>query len=115
VDVVEPYFAAADAAVNPIVSGAGTNLKMCEFIAARLPILSTRFGMRGLRIEDGKTGFLFERDGVAAVLSMVRRLFDEDPRRLRQIADDAYTQNESVIDMESCVRGLVEAMDSSHD
>jgi glycosyltransferase involved in cell wall biosynthesis len=110
VPVVEPYFAAADVALNPISSGAGTNLKMCEFIALRLPIVSTPFGARGFSIQDGKTGFLFEKDRLAAVLSAVRRLFDENPARLRQIAEDAYTQNESVIDMDACVPGLAQAL-----
>lgn len=110
VDRMEPYFAAADAAINPILSGAGTNVKMCEFIALRLPILSTAFGTRGFRLEDGKTAFLFESDGLAPVLSRVRRLFDEDPARLRRMAEDAYAQNESAIDMDACVQPLVEAV-----
>jgi glycosyltransferase involved in cell wall biosynthesis len=110
VDRVEPYFAAADAAINPMLSGAGTNVKMCEFIALRLPILSTPFGARGFRFDDGETGFIFEMDRLAPVLSRVRRLFDEDPGRLRQIAANAYVQNESLIDMNACVHRLVEAM-----
>lgn len=110
VPLVEPYFAAADVALNPISSGAGTNLKMCEFIALRLPIVSTPFGARGFSIQDGKTGFIFEKDGLAAVLSTVRRLFDEDPARLRQIGEDAYAQNESIIDMDACVLGLAQAL-----
>ena len=60
VDRVEPYFAAADAALNPLSSGAGTNVKMSEFLAHRLPVVTTPLGARGFRIEDGKTGFLFE-------------------------------------------------------
>lgn len=110
VDVVEPYFAAADAALNPLAIGAGTNVKMCEFIAARLPILTTLVGARGFRIEDGRSGFLFERDELARRLSLVRRLFDADPARLRQIASDAFAQNEGVIDMNSCAAVLVEAL-----
>jgi hypothetical protein len=111
VDVVEPYFAAADAALNPMGTGAGTNVKMCEFIAVRLPILSTPFGARGFRIEDGHTGFVCEREDLVSVLTSVRRLFDTDPDRLRRMADDAYGQNEGAIDMEACVRPLVEALD----
>ena len=61
VDVIEPYFAAADAALNPMWSGAGTNVKMCEFIALRLPVATTALGARGFRVTDGETGFLFER------------------------------------------------------
>jgi glycosyltransferase involved in cell wall biosynthesis len=110
VDEVEPYFAAADAALNPMFTGAGTNVKMCEFIAMRLPVLSTPFGARGFVVEDGKTGFLFEKDGLAAVLSRVRRLFDEEPLRLRRIADEAYARNASAIDMDACARPLVQAV-----
>jgi glycosyltransferase involved in cell wall biosynthesis len=110
VDVVEPYFAAADAAINPISIGAGTNVKMCEFIAARLPIVTTSFGARGFRIVDGRTGFLFEKNNLGSVLSEVRGLFDRDPARLRRIAEDAYVQNESAIDMDVCIRPLAETL-----
>ena len=115
VGVVEPYFAAADAALNPIWSGAGTNLKTCEFIAMRLPLVTTRFGVRGYLLEDGKTGFLFEKETLATVLSLVRRLFDEDPARLGRMADEAYAQNESAIDMDACARALVDAMSYARD
>jgi glycosyltransferase involved in cell wall biosynthesis len=110
VDVVEPYFAAADAALNPLSSGAGTNVKMGEFLAMRLPIVTTAFGARGFDLADGETAFLFERDGLAPVLSRVRRLLDEDRGRLRRMANDAYTRNETAVDMDACARRLVEAM-----
>lgn len=110
VAAVEPYFAAADAALNPTRSGAGTSLKMCEYLASRLPIVTTAFGARGFRIEDGRTGFVFEEGDLAAVLSTVRRLFDEEPARLRRMADDAYAANEADIDMEASARPLVEAI-----
>jgi glycosyltransferase involved in cell wall biosynthesis len=110
VDSVEPYFAAADAALNPMSSGGGTNVKMCEFIAMHLPIVSTPFGARGFLIEGGRTGFLFEKERLAEVLSAVRRLFDDDPVRLRRMAEEAYARNEDAIDMDSCVRPLVEAI-----
>jgi len=35
-------------AVNPMFSGSGTNLKVPEYMAAGVPVLSTSFGMRGL-------------------------------------------------------------------
>jgi glycosyltransferase involved in cell wall biosynthesis len=110
VDLAEPYFAAADAALNPMFSGGGTNVKMCEFLAMRLPILSTPFGARGFSIEDGKTGFLFDKESLAPVLARVRRLFDEDPARLRRMAEHAYTENETAIDMDVSVRPLAEAL-----
>ncbi len=39
---------AASVAVNPMVSGSGTNLKIVEYLAAGVPVVSTPFGMRGL-------------------------------------------------------------------
>jgi glycosyltransferase involved in cell wall biosynthesis len=110
VDQVESYFAAADAALNPLRSGAGTNVKMCEYIAARLPIVTTSFGARGFEIEDGRTGFLFAPGGLAPVITSVRRLFDQDAARLRRIAADAFASNEGAIDMEACVHPLAEAL-----
>ena len=110
VEAVEPYFAAADAALNPVSTGAGTNVKMCEFIAVRLPIVTTAFGARGFRLEDGKTAFLFERDELAGTLSTVRHFFDRRPDVLRRMADDAYAENQPAIDMDLCVARLAEAI-----
>ena len=56
VDAVEPYFAAADAALNPMWSGAGTNVKMGEFLALRLPHPHHAVRRAGLRPRDGRDG-----------------------------------------------------------
>ena len=39
--------AAADVAVNPIAYGSGSNLKMAEYLAAGLPVVTTPVGARG--------------------------------------------------------------------
>lgn len=39
---------AADAGLNPVTSGSGTNLKIIEYMAAGLETLSTPFGARGM-------------------------------------------------------------------
>lgn len=40
--------AAADVALNPVSHGSGSNMKLPEYLAAGLPVVTTRFGMRGL-------------------------------------------------------------------
>jgi glycosyltransferase involved in cell wall biosynthesis/GT2 family glycosyltransferase len=45
------YVAAADLAVNPMFSGSGTAVKMFDFMSARLPIVTSPVGARG--IADG--------------------------------------------------------------
>ena len=42
-----------DGALNPMASGSGTNLKMLDYFAAGVPVISTRHGARGLAVVDG--------------------------------------------------------------
>lgn len=51
---ITPYFKLADIAINPVTSGSGTNLKMLEYMSAGLPVITTKFGARGLDIKNGK-------------------------------------------------------------
>lgn len=53
-DDISPYFQMADIAINPMISGSGTNLKMLEYLASGLPTITTTFGARGLGLENGK-------------------------------------------------------------
>lgn len=48
---VVSYFAAADAGLNPITRGSGSNVKLFEYLVARLPIISTPFGVRGTELQ----------------------------------------------------------------
>ena len=50
------YLQSSSAAVNPMFSGSGTNVKMFDFMAAGLPIISTAVGARG--IEGAGEAFL---------------------------------------------------------
>ncbi|MCZ7356130.1 MAG: glycosyltransferase family 4 protein [Candidatus Methanoperedens sp.] len=45
-------FNASDAALNPMTFGSGTNLKMLDYMAAGLPVITTPTGARGLDIVD---------------------------------------------------------------
>ncbi|MCL4487938.1 MAG: glycosyltransferase [Chloroflexi bacterium] len=43
------YFRSAEIALNPMFSGSGTNVKMFDFMAAGLAIVTTEVGARGIR------------------------------------------------------------------
>ena len=45
-------FAAVDFALNPMLSGSGTNLKMFDYMSAGIPIITTEFGTRGIDNKD---------------------------------------------------------------
>jgi glycosyltransferase involved in cell wall biosynthesis len=42
-----------DGALNPMAAGSGTNLKMLDYFASGVPVISTLHGARGLAVEDG--------------------------------------------------------------
>ena len=45
---------AADVALNPILSGSGTNIKMLNYMASGIPIITTEYGARGIGGIDGQ-------------------------------------------------------------
>lgn len=53
VDEFEAHFDIADLALNPMMTGAGTNIKLFDYFARGLPVVSTPFGVRGIEIEAG--------------------------------------------------------------
>ncbi|HPB31138.1 MAG TPA: glycosyltransferase, partial [Candidatus Sumerlaeota bacterium] len=54
------FLRCADMAVNPMTTGAGTSLKMFDFLAAGLPVISTPLGARG--VADGNCDFMILND-----------------------------------------------------
>lgn len=44
----------SDLALNPMAAGSGSNVKVLEYFAYGLPVLSTTFGMRGIQAEAGR-------------------------------------------------------------
>jgi len=70
-DVKEIVLAIADVALNPMRLGSGTNLKMLEYAAAGLPIITTRHGARGLSFEEGRHLCVVEQDDFATALCHV--------------------------------------------
>ncbi len=49
----EVYLSIADVAINPMLTGSGTNLKMLDYMANGIPVVSTKVGARGLGIPVG--------------------------------------------------------------
>ena len=52
------YLWAAGIAINPMLSGSGTNIKMFDYMAAGLPIISTPTGARGIKSDDSFPAYL---------------------------------------------------------
>ena len=67
-----------DVALNPVEHGTGTNLKMLDFFAAGIPVVSTRTGARGIGVEDGVHGRIVDiGDFVPAICALLAASADE--------------------------------------
>lgn len=75
---------AADIALNPMMSGSGSNLKMLDYFAAGVPVISTPFGARGIEAHPGIHFIATEINGFILELS----LFFADPKRYESIPQE---------------------------
>lgn len=46
-ELTHKYMKISTVGINPVTQGGGTSLKVLEYVYNNLPIISTRFGMRG--------------------------------------------------------------------
>lgn len=79
VDHLADAFALADVALCPLPFGSGTKLKMLDYLAAGLPIVTTSVGAQGLPIRDGVEALV--RDESAEAVAAIERLLDDDELR----------------------------------
>ena len=96
-------------ALNPIPYGSGTNLKMLEYFAFGIPVISTPIGARGLSIENGRHAIICESEEIEQRLNkfmdctelvrnrmaMNAREYAEKNFDWRIIAEDAVSQIEN--------------------
>lgn len=85
----------ADVALNPMRSGTGTNLKMLDYMAAGVPVISSAFGARGLEIEPDVHYVRAENHDLAKALTGLRAKSDADLQAMitaaRERAESQYS------------------------
>jgi len=84
VEDIRPYFEAADIAVCPIEHGAGTKIKLLEYLACGLPTVAFPAALQGTAARDGVEVVAAE-PTVEALRSAIERLAD-DPELAARIA-----------------------------
>ncbi len=76
-----------DVALNPMTSGSGTNLKMLEYAAAGIPILSTPHGARGLLLADERFIEMADPAAFETALDAMRSAGTQQVKRVEQARD----------------------------
>lgn len=97
-----PYFAAADAALNPVRSGSGSNVKIFEYLAARLAVISTQFGARGTVLEAERDFILFEEGALRQ--SLTRLVTSESKEFWKAHAEAVWSRVQDSCDMTAIMR-----------
>ena len=90
---LEDWFRAADCCINPLVEGSGMNVKMLEFLAHGLPVVSTPFGARGIEIQDGTHALIREVSQFPQTLKALKasaELRRKLARNARQLVEEQY-------------------------
>lgn len=92
-ELLPSIYAAADIGLNPMRHGSGTNIKMLDYMAAGLAIVTTPIGARGLSGKTGEHWVLTDESGFGAALEELlatpeRRA--ELGRSARKLAETTY-------------------------
>jgi glycosyltransferase involved in cell wall biosynthesis len=96
------------AALNPLFSGAGTNVKMVDYMAAGAPVVSTAIGARGLALDPGVDVFIADREGFVRTLADVVHA----PARARAVGAAAREKAFSQYTWATIANGLRHAIQS---
>lgn len=107
VAAVVPYLAAADVALNPVVRGSGSNVKIFEYVAAGLPVISTAFGVRGTEFAPDRDYLPYEPGRLRAALE--RLLASGTREQWRERAAQVLARHIRSIDMQELVRDALGA------
>jgi len=95
-DIKNLLLQGCDIALNPIIRGAGTNVKMLEYFAAGLPVITTQIGARGLSIKNWRNAIICDLEDFQK--NIIRLIEDDDLRiklskNARKIAEDYDWKN----------------------
>ncbi len=102
---VAPYFAAADAGLNPVTRGSGANVKIFEYLAARLPVISTAFGVRGTPLRPESDFLPFDPQQPAQALQRFAR--ERTPSQWRSFAESVWQRHHASCDINELVQHAV--------
>lgn len=92
-DLKKDLLIISDLAINPMFHGSGTNLKMFEYMAAALPVVSTRLGARGIEADNTKHLLISEPDNFKNnIIQLLRddQLYKNISANSRQLVENKY-------------------------
>lgn len=97
----------SDIALNPMTYGSGTNLKILEYFAYGLPVISTPVGVRGLNLSNGKQAVVCDIDSFTAA---IRKLLAAGTAERASLVKEARRFVEENYDWKVIAQGLIDEL-----
>jgi glycosyltransferase involved in cell wall biosynthesis len=94
-------YGAATLMITPIKGGGGTRIKILEAMAAGLPVVSTKIGVAGLRVSDGKNVFIADEP---TEIAKKAKLLLEDSSLAHEIGENGRKHVRKYFDWKSIVK-----------
>jgi glycosyltransferase involved in cell wall biosynthesis len=111
-ELKETLLTIAAVALNPMSEGSGTNIKMLDYLAAGVPVVSTRVGARGLQLDPERhVRIATPRD----FGSVIRAILAEPVEQAAERAEQARHRVEQRFDWEVVARQLLLAVEALRD
>jgi hypothetical protein len=104
---VIPYFAAGDAGLNLVTRGSGSNVKLFEYLAARLPVISTAFGVRGTELTAFADYLPCTRNDLKEV---ILRFIGSDREFWRRKAQDVWNRHKRSCDIQELMNDAISVL-----
>lgn len=103
---LDSFLHAMDIAIVPLSSGAGTKLKVFDYLSVGLPIITTRKGIEGIEIEEGTDAVVVEDVGPEFINAI--ECLIANPERRQALGERARTLAETEHSWESVGENLRE-------
>jgi glycosyltransferase involved in cell wall biosynthesis len=100
-----------DFALNPIVGGSGLNVKMLEYFACGLPVISTIFGARGISCKNNTHCIITE---VSLLKESILQFIEYDINKKDKIAKNAFDLFQETYTWRNCAKKLINHIQHYH-
>lgn len=104
VDSVEPFYKESDLFINSVTDGGGINIKMLEAMARGIPVITSEFGLRGIKSDD--RNFVRVYSNAKECVDIIIELM-EDRTKASIMADKAVEFYKSYIEPSSNIKRML--------